>query len=189
MQIIFDPEKAIQTKLKFDTEIIPAHNKIWKAENRSLACRLFFLFAPMISAIIFIVYNVFYMALTNNWAIANLISENYWNLIAVFASSLTLAELFALVLFFLFKVEKDFWWGPDNYPAAVKYHLAIEKKTILKTTYNCGYIDLTLEDPATHIVTNAEIDIRHFVTPLRSDITEQIIDLHEEVAYRPYMIT
>lgn len=27
MQIIFDPEKAIQAKLKFDTEIIPAHNK------------------------------------------------------------------------------------------------------------------------------------------------------------------
>lgn len=185
MQIIFDAEKAIQAKHKCETEIASVHNKAIKTMNRSLACKLFLVIAPIFTAVIFIIYFIFYSVLTGSWVIDKLISENHWSLIAVLATSFTVTELCALVLYFLFCA--DHWWNPDNYPVAVKYHKAIENKTVLDAEYKWGYIHLVLEDPTTHIVSEVDISVGHLPRVLRSDITEVIIDLHDEVISVPYM--
>lgn len=185
MKIIFDAEKAIQAKQKCDTEIAYVHNKAIKTMNRTLACKLFLVIAPIFTAVIFIIYFIFYSVLTGCWVIDKLISENHWSLIAVLATSFTVTELCALVLYFLFCA--DHWWDPDNYPVVVKYHKAIENKTVLSAEYKWDYIHLVLEAPTTHIVSEVDICVSHLSRVLRSDITEVIIDLHDEVISVPYM--
>lgn len=182
MQIIFDAEKARQTEIKHDNEIVPAHNAEVKAYNRRLAGRMFLLGAPFLSVVFFGIYLMFYMAITGNWTLPHLVSKLY-----VLACIFVITEMCTFALFQILK--DDDWWiryDPNNYPAAVKYLMHTKNKTILESAYKYGEIYLVLEDPATHIVTTTYINVRDFEKTRRSDISDIVIDLHEETIYTPY---
>ena len=182
MQIIFDAEKARQAEIKHDNEIVPAHNAEVKAYNRRLAGRMFLLVAPFLSVVFFGIYLMFYMTITGNWTLPHLVSKLY-----ALACIFVITEMCAFALFQIFK-DTDWWIRYDerNYPTAVKYHIYTKGKTILRSTYRCGEIFLDLEDPATHIVTTTYINVRDFKKTRRSDISDIVIDLHEETIYTPY---
>lgn len=180
LKIVFDAEKAIQAENKHDNETVPAHNAEVKAYNRRLAGIMFLLAAPFLSVVFFGIYLVFHMAVAGKVQVGEL---------CVLAFIFAATELFAFALFYILK--DDDWWtryDPNNYPAAVKYHLAVKNKTVLEPVYykNIGEICLVLEDPSTHIVTRAFIIVRDFEKVERSDISDTVIDLHKEVVYNPY---
>lgn len=178
MKIIYDATKAEQEKLRLDTEI-PEKNRKYARNNRIGSILLALCVLCLEIDIILVSYYV-----TKALGIENdrvLFAE--WCLCCAFVSLLVIGGAFALYF-----VNKDIILpAEDYYSPAIKYHTTTQGKKILdiKTLGSPPWkLYLNVEDE-NHVVTKEEINL-HFPNKVRTDISEIIIDMNEQVVYTPY---
>lgn len=173
MKIIYDKKEAIQKKERIDKEV-EEKNKEAEKRNKKLRKTLFWIFIPIFIAI---------AAVTISGLFFNFAADKVgW---VCFGSFVEIILLFVAVGIYG-HCEAGFSY--HDYPADVRYFMATDKEKILRIYTekcdSCTYdlkVEIEREDHTVKTVTAASLGFS-----VRTDITEEIVDLKEGKCHIPY---